>query len=70
MRASVADGDGDGSRMVNFDVSISIKNRLDAPDLIFDISAPEDGTVENELQAMGQKSVVSRLLRCLLRVFT
>ena len=24
MRASVADGDGDGSRMVNFDVSISI----------------------------------------------
>ena len=36
--------------MVNFDVSISIKNRLDAPDLIFDISAPEDGTVENELQ--------------------
>ena len=53
MRASVADGDGDGSRMVNFDVSISIKNRLDAPDLIFDISAPEDAAVENELQAMG-----------------
>jgi hypothetical protein len=49
----VADGDGDGSRMVNFDVSISIKNRLDAPDLIFDISAPEDAAVENELQAMG-----------------
>ena len=53
MRASVADGDGDGSRMVNFDVSISIKNRLDAPDLILRYSAPEDGTVENELQAMG-----------------
>lgn len=53
MRASVVDGDGDGSRMVNFDVSISIKNRLDAPDLIFDISAPEDAAVENELQAMG-----------------
>ena len=53
MRASVADGDGDGSRMVNFDVSISIKNRLDSPDLIFDLSAPEDATVENELQAMG-----------------
>ena len=28
-------------------------NRLDAPDLIFDISAPEDAAVENELQAMG-----------------
>lgn len=53
MRASVSDGDGDGSRMVNFDVSISIKNRLDAPELIFDIAAPEDATIENELQAMG-----------------
>ena len=54
MRASVADADGgDGSRMVNFDVSISIKNRLESPELIFDISAPDDATVENELQAMG-----------------
>lgn len=53
IRASVADGNGDGSRMVNFDVSISIKNRLEAPELIFDIAAPEDATIENELQAMG-----------------
>lgn len=53
MRASVSDGEGDGSRMVNFDVSISIKNRLESPELIFDISAPEDASVENELQAMG-----------------
>ena len=52
MRASVADGDGDGSRMVNFDVSISIKTGLTLR-LIFDISAPEDAAVENELQAMG-----------------
>ena len=53
MRASVADGDDGGSRVVNFDVSIAIKNRLDAPELIFDIIAPDDATVENELQAMG-----------------
>lgn len=53
MRASVSDGDGEGSRMVNFDVSISIKNRLEAPELIFDIAAPEDATIQNELQAMG-----------------
>lgn len=53
MRASVADGDGGGTRMVNFDVSISIKNRLEAPELVFDIAAPEDATIENELQAMG-----------------
>ena len=42
-----------GSRVVNFDVSIAIKNRLDAPELIFDITAPDDATIENELQAMG-----------------
>lgn len=53
MRASVADDGGDGSRMVNFDVSIAIKNKLEAPELIFDIAAPEDATIANELQAMG-----------------
>ncbi|MCD8183341.1 MAG: translocation/assembly module TamB [Bacteroides sp.] len=53
VRASVADGDDGGTRMVNFDVSIAIKNRLDAPELIFDITAPDDATIENELQAMG-----------------
>mgnify|MGYP000410411430 FL=1 len=54
MRASVADGDdGSGSRMVNFDVSIALKGRLASPELVFDLSAPEDATVENQLQAMG-----------------
>lgn len=53
VRASVSEGDDDASRMVNFDLSIAIKNRLSAPDLVFDIAAPEDATVENELQAMG-----------------
>lgn len=53
VRASVANADGEGSRMVNFDVSISIKNKLEAPELVFDISAPEDASIENELQAMG-----------------
>lgn len=53
LRASVADGDDGGTRMVNFDVSISIKNKMTAPELVFDISAPDDATIENELQAMG-----------------
>ena len=53
MRASVADGEGEASRIVNFDVSIGIAGRLESPDLIFDIAAPEDATVQNELQAMG-----------------
>ena len=52
VRASVG-GEDDATRMVNFDVSIGIKGQLESPDLIFDIAAPEDATVQNELQAMG-----------------
>ena len=54
MRASVSDGDdGSGSRMVNFDVSIALKGRLESPELVFDLAAPEDATIANQLQAMG-----------------
>ena len=53
VRASVADEDGESSRMVNFDVSIAINGKLEALELVFDIAAPEDVSVQNELQAMG-----------------
>lgn len=53
VRASVSEGEDGQSRMVNFLASISIKNRLEAPELIFDLEAPEDATVQNELQSMG-----------------
>lgn len=53
IRASVGDSDEGDQRSVDFDVSIGIEGRLEAPDLIFDIQAPEDATVQNELQAMG-----------------
>lgn len=53
IRASVTEEGSDASRMVNFDASIIIKNRLSAPELSFDLSTPEDATIENELQAMG-----------------
>ena len=53
VRASVGDGDQGDQRSVDFDVSIGIEGRLESPDLIFDIAAPEDATVQNELQAMG-----------------
>lgn len=52
VRASVSNGDDGGSRSVDFDVSISIGNRLSAPELVFDLAAPDDATVENELQSM------------------
>lgn len=53
IRASVSDGENGGSRMVNFDVSIIVKNRLDNLSFAFDVSAPEDATIQNELTAMG-----------------
>lgn len=52
MRASVSEGDG-SSRIVNFDVSVVVKNRLDNLSLAFDISAPEDASIQNQLTAMG-----------------
>lgn len=53
IRASVSEGDNGGTRMVNFDVSVIVKNRLDNLSFAFDVSAPEDATIENELTAMG-----------------
>lgn len=53
IRASVSEGENGGSRMVNFNVSVVVKNRLDNLSFAFDVSAPEDATVQNELTAMG-----------------
>ena len=53
IRASVSEGENGGTRTVNFDVSIVIKNRLDNLSFAFDVSAPEDATIQNELTAMG-----------------
>ncbi len=52
VRASVAQEDG-ASRMVNFDISIVVKNRLDNLSLAFEIDAPDDASVQNQLAAMG-----------------
>ena len=52
VRASVSDGDN-SSRRTDFDVSVSIMNTLEAPDLSFDLEAPNDGTIQNELQSMS-----------------
>ena len=56
IRASVSEGENGGSRMVNFDVSVVVKNRLDNLSFAFDVAAPEDATVQNELTAMGAVS--------------
>ena len=51
-RASV-DSEGGGTRNVTFETSISITGNLDAPGLVFDMDAPDDPTIQNELQTMG-----------------
>lgn len=53
IRASVSDGNNGGSRMVSFDVSVIVKNRLDNLSFAFDVSAPEDATIQSQLTAMG-----------------
>ncbi len=52
VRAEVSEG-GDGSRYVNFDVSIQIKNRLESLEIVFDVSAPDDMSVQEQLTSMG-----------------
>ena len=50
VRATVSDNDG--SRLVQFVVTISITGTLDALDMHFTCSAPDDGTVNTEIEAM------------------
>ncbi|MFV0589177.1 translocation/assembly module TamB domain-containing protein [Bacteroides reticulotermitis] len=53
IRASVSEGEGGGTRIVNFDVSVVVKNHMDNLSFAFDVAAPEDATIQNELTAMG-----------------
>ena len=54
VRASVSEVDG-SSHMVNFDVIVGAKNRLDNLELIFDLNAPENASVQNQLATMGKE---------------
>lgn len=53
-------------RMVNFDVSIAVKNQLENLSLEFNLAAPEDLSVQNQLAAMSSeersKQAVSMLV--------
>ncbi|WP_353330288.1 translocation/assembly module TamB domain-containing protein [Bacteroides sedimenti] len=54
LRASVTN-ENQTSRQVNFDVSVSIKNRLQNLGMVFDLEAPEDMAVQNQLLAMSDE---------------
>lgn len=46
--------DGSGSRMVNFDVGIALKQQLENLGLQFVLTAPEDQTMQASLNSMGE----------------
>lgn len=52
VRASVAP-DNQSPRTVNFDVSIALQNQLKDLDIVFNLAAPEDAAVQNQLTAAG-----------------
>ena len=52
---SVTDEGSDNTRKVDFDVSISIKNTLENLGLAFNLSAPNDMNVQNQLSALGEE---------------
>lgn len=51
VRANVST-DGQQSRAVNFDISITIRNTLDNLEISFDLAAPEDLAMQNELNSL------------------
>ena len=54
VRTDVANSDGEGTRKVDFEVSVNIYNSLDDLGLSFDLSAPQDADVQNTLAATGE----------------
>lgn len=52
-RAKVQDADDNTSRMVNFDVSIVILDKLKDLNLAFNLEAPEDRDIQQQLDGMG-----------------
>lgn len=53
MRVSAKAASASSPQMVNFDVGLSIRNRLENMQMEFTIDAPENMAIQNELAAMG-----------------
>ncbi len=45
--------DNQNSRVVNFDVLLSVTNTLSSPKILFDLSTEDDISIQNELQSMS-----------------
>lgn len=66
IRANVAQGGGDNSRVVNFDVELNVTGTLEEMNVVFDLSCPDDITVANELKAMNAEQRANQAMNLLL----
>ena len=65
MKANVTQ-DGQNSRLVNFDVILSVTNSLDNMDVAFDLATNDDITVQNELASMSAEQRANQAMNMLL----
>ncbi len=65
IRANVT-REGQDSRLVNFDVKLSITNTLSNMNVEFDLSTPDDLTIQNELQSMSAEQRANQAMNMLL----
>ena len=54
VRTSVPNENGNGSRLVDFDIKAFLKNSLSSMDLKFDLEAKNDANIESDLQTMTE----------------
>lgn len=65
VRANVTQ-EGANSRLINFDVGLSVTGSLSNMDVAFDLSTSDDVTVENELESMSPSQRASKAMNLLL----
>ena len=65
VRANVS-SDGENSRAVNFNISINIRNTLTDLAISFDLSAPEDLTMQNQLNSLTAEQRANQAMNLLI----
>lgn len=64
MKANVTENGN--SRLVNFDVSLAVTNTLENMKVVFDLSAPDDISVQNEISSMSPEQRANQAMNMLL----
>ena len=65
VRANVS-SDGQDARSVTFDIAINIRNSLDNLEISFDLSAPEDLTMQNQLNSLTAEQRANQAMNLLI----